>query len=87
MQYGIRIITAEWACQNGGDDDAEELLENHYTGTQEEMLGLLETWKREQGAGNVRYAVVPYTGQEGKPPALVLPMAENPRNSRMKRIK
>ncbi|VVB55161.1 Uncharacterised protein [uncultured archaeon] len=76
MKYGIRIVTSEWACENGGDD---------YTGTQEEMTALVNTWKDEQNTlSNVRYTVIPYISVNESPPPFPTP-PENSRNSRMKR--
>lgn len=75
MKYGIRMLTTEWACENGGDD---------YTGTQEEMKAIIHTWITEGVPKNVRYQAIPYSGQDGIPPKFPAP-PENARNSRMKR--
>ena len=75
MKYGIRMLTVDWACENGGDD---------YTGTQEELKDLIAIWNSECTPKNVRYTVIPYTGNEGNPPPFPS-QPENPRNSRMKR--
>ena len=74
MKYGIRMLTVNWACKDGGDD---------YTGTQEEMKTLIKTWETEEHTPNVRYTVIPYTQACGEFPCFPNP-PENPRNSRMK---
>jgi hypothetical protein len=69
-RYGIRIVVVNWGC---------------VTGSREEMKALLKKWKEtsEDSMKNIRYDVVPYTGQDGSAPPF--PQAvENPRNSRMK---
>jgi len=78
MKYGIRMLTVDWTCKDGGDD---------YTGTEEEMKTLVNAWKREieiKGYPlNVRYSVIPYNGENGKAPAFPV-QYESSRNSRMK---
>ena len=80
MKYGIRMLTVDWACKDGGDD---------YIGTEEEMKTLVNTWKREREIEgyppgmNVRYSVIPYNGENGNSPAFPV-QYESSRNSRMK---
>jgi hypothetical protein len=79
-KYGIRITTVNWACENGGDDRV---------GTFAELYDLVQQWRivnnKEGVDEGVKYDIIPYTGENGKPPPFSKLQYENPRNSRMKR--
>jgi hypothetical protein len=77
MKYGIRITTVNWACIDGGEDR---------TGTHAEMCEQIQRWKLEDPSiEGLKYDVIPYTGENGKPPPFPKQQPENSRNSRMKR--
>jgi hypothetical protein len=88
-RYGIRIVVVNWGCVKC-EHSTRRLypsfcLASDCTGSREEMKALLKKWKEtsEDSMKNIRYDVVPYTGQDGSAPPF--PQAvENPRNSRMK---